>query len=243
MSEWIEESANGIAVFRPASVPSGLLVAFSGRGVAPQGEPSPTAYLARRFAAALGYPELPIVRATQVHGNSARLVQEPRAAGAVADAGECDVLATSRARVGLAVQTADCVPMLLAAGDVLVAAHAGWRGSAANAAGAAVRSLRDLGGDVSKASAWIGPSIGVCCYEIGGDVSARFAGDFLRSPCGGRRFLDLRAVNRAQLIAAGVPRERISAHPSCTRCGGEQFASYRRDGSAAGRMIALIARL
>ncbi len=55
--------------------------------------------------------------------------------------------------------------------------------------------------------------------------------------------LDLPAVNRAQLEAAGIPAENISAQPDCTRCGGEKFASYRRDGAAAGRMIALIARL
>jgi copper oxidase (laccase) domain-containing protein len=44
-------------------------------------------------------------------------------------------------------------------------------------------------------------------------------------------------------VTAGVPRESISIHPACTKCGGEQFASFRRDGEASGRMIALVARL
>ena len=46
----------------------------------------------------------------------------------------------------------------------------------------------------------------------------------------------------AQLVEAGVPRPSITVHPACTKCGGDKFASYRRDGTKAGRMIALIAR-
>src|SRR6185295_241156 len=89
--------------------------------------------------------------------------------------------------------------------------------------------------------AWLGPSIGPCCYEVGGEVAAQFAGDFARRSCDGRFTLDLRAVSRGQLEAAGVPRAAIATHPSCTRCGGAKFASYRRDGAAAGRMITLVA--
>jgi len=44
------------------------------------------------------------------------------------------------------------------------------------------------------------------------------------------------------LTAAGVPRSSIAVHPACTLCGGAKFASWRRDGANAGRMIALIAR-
>jgi copper oxidase (laccase) domain-containing protein len=81
-----------------------------------------------------------------------------------------------------------------------------------------------------------------CCYEVGGEVAARFAGDFVRRGCGGSFTLDLPAVNRAQLEEAGVESGAIAIHPVCTKCGGERYASYRRDGGRAGRMIALIAR-
>ena len=57
-----------------------------------------------------------------------------------------------------------------------------------------------------RSRAWLGPSIGPCCYEVGGEVAAQFAGDFVRAGCGGGYRLDLRAVNVAQLEAAGVPR-------------------------------------
>ncbi|HEY7114061.1 MAG TPA: polyphenol oxidase family protein [Thermoanaerobaculia bacterium] len=242
---WREEEVGGVLTFRPEHVPPGVLVAFSGRGVAPEGEPSPTRHLARRLAGALALDGTPIVRATQVHGNRAVVVRSAPPRGEATDAGECDVLATALSGVALAVQTADCVPILLSSGGGIAAiatAHAGWRGTAKNAVGAAVAALRGLGADPASLRAWLGPSIGACCYEVGGEVAAQFAGEFLRASCGGRFRLDLPAVNRAQLEAAGVPRENVSRHPACTLCGGEKYASYRRDGVKAGRMIGLILR-
>jgi YfiH family protein len=242
VSAWREEEIGGISVFRPSDAPRDVLVAFSGRGAAPAGERTPTAFLASRLARALSLDGAPIVRATQVHGNGAVVVRESPPRGAVRDAGECDVLATDRPGVALVVQTADCVPVLLASEAAVATAHAGWRGTAADAAGAAVRAMRELGAAPESIRAWLGPSIGACCYEVGGEVAAQFAGEFLRSSCGGRFRLDIGAVNRAQLAAAGVPPENVTVHPACTRCGGPQYASYRRDGAAAGRMIGLVLR-
>jgi purine-nucleoside/S-methyl-5'-thioadenosine phosphorylase / adenosine deaminase len=242
MGEWIETSGPEGWLIAPSGVARGATVVFSGRGSAPAGTASPTEYLARRLARAAGEDEIPIVRATQVHGAKAALVREPPPRGGCVDAGEKDVLATALTGVALVVQTADCVPILLRSGGAVAAAHAGWRGSAANAARAAVEALAELGAQAGEIDAWIGPSIGSCCYEVGGEVAAQFAGDFARRDCAGKFRLDLKAVNTAQLAAAGVPRARISVHPGCTKCGGDRYASFRRDGAAAGRMIAMIAR-
>jgi YfiH family protein len=241
---WIEEQRDGVLAIRPAQTPAGVTIAFSGRGRAPAEEPAPTAYLARRLARAVGLAEAPIHWAKQVHGNASATVREPAAAAEARNVGECDALATDRAGAALVVQTADCVPILLAGPRVIGAAHAGWRGSARNVAGAAVAALERLGAAPEALAAWIGPSIGPCCYDVGGEVAAQFAGDFARAACGGRGGfrLDLRAVNVAQLTAAGVPPSAIAVHPACTRCGGEKFASWRRDGANAGRMIALAHR-
>jgi len=243
VSPWREDLVDGVPVFRPAKLPPDLVVAFSGRGVAPPDEPSPTSFLALRLARALSIDGTPIVRATQVHGTDAATIRERPPRGEVKDAGACDILATTLPAVALAVQAADCVAILLAAPGAIAAAHAGWRGTARNAAGMAVQALADLGAKPSTLSAWLGPSIGPCCYEVGGEVAAQFAGEFVRASCGGKFHLNVAAVNRAQLEAAGVPRESISGHPGCTKCGGEKYASYRRDGAAAGRMIGLVLRL
>jgi len=239
---WLDETRGGMRVLRPSSTPEGLVVAFSGRGHAPEGEPTPTPFLARRLADALALDGTRIHWAKQVHGVAALTVRaDGRAPGEIC-AGEGDALATDRAGEALVVQTADCVPILLSGVRAVGAAHAGWRGSAKNVAAAAVSALRALGEEPAGLRAWIGPSIGSCCYEVGGEVAAQFAGDCVRAGCGGGYRLDLRAVNVAQLVEAGILLEAIAVHPACTRCGGEGFASWRRDGAKAGRMIALIAR-
>jgi purine-nucleoside/S-methyl-5'-thioadenosine phosphorylase / adenosine deaminase len=238
---WIEDDRDGLAIFRPAEIPDGLVVAFSGRGHAPDGEETPTAWLSRRFSHAIGLDGMPIHWAHQVHGNDAVTVRTAAGSGEP-NVGRCDALATALPGEALVVQTADCVPILLAAPSVVGAAHAGWRGTAKNVAARAVRALADLGAEASTLRAWLGPTIGPCCYEVGGEVAAQFAGAFVRAGCGGGHRLDLRGVNVAQLEEAGVRREAISVHPACTKCGGEKFASYRRDGTRSGRMIALIAR-
>jgi YfiH family protein len=240
--EWIETAGPDGWLIAPESVGAGSLVVFSGRGTAPPGTASPTEHLARRLARAAGEQRIPIVRATQVHGARAAVVREPPPPGACVDAGENDVLATALPGVALVVQTADCVSILLRSPMAVAAAHAGWRGSAAGAAGAAVQALAGLGVRPAEIDVWIGPAIGPCCYEVGGEVASQFAGDFARRDCGGKFRLDLKSVNVAQLEAAGVPRDRISVHPRCTKCGGDRYASFRRDGAAAGRMIAMIAR-
>lgn len=228
--------------WRPPDLPPGLLVAFSSRGVAPDGTASPTEYLSRRFAEALSLPDVPIVRATQVHGRNAVEIAEAPPAGTVRDAGQCDILATALPGVALVVQTADCVPIVVAGAKAIAVVHSGWRGTAKNAAGSGVAALERLGEEPSRLRAFLGPSIGACCYEVGGEVAAQFAGEFARRSCGGRFHLDIAAVNRSQLEAAGIPASAISSHASCTMCGGDGFASYRRDGAAAGRMIALVVR-
>jgi len=185
---------------------------------------------------------LSFARVRQVHGCGVHHAPGP----SKAPAEEADVVVSARAGVAACVSVADCVPILVAdpRSGAVAAIHAGWRGTLARAAEQAVRALADTHGACpADLVAAVGPSIGPCCYEVGGEVAAQFAGDFVRAGCGGGYRLDLRAVNVAQLEAAGVPRAAISVHPSCTKCGGDGYASYRRDGAKAGRMIALVARL
>jgi purine-nucleoside/S-methyl-5'-thioadenosine phosphorylase / adenosine deaminase len=229
------------AVYRPGDVRDGVLVAVSERGVAPP--PSPTAILARRFADALGYPELPIVRATQVHGSRVVVVSEAPAARDVVDAGECDALVTALPGVGLAVQTADCVPVILVSSDAVGVVHAGWRGAAVGVGRTAAETFLALTGDPDSVRAWLGPAIGACCYEVGAEVAGQFAPDLSRPVAGGKFHLDLPSAVRSQLETAGIRPGSITQPIGCTKCGGDQFASYRRDGARAGRMIALVARM
>ena len=81
----------------------------------------------------------------------------------------------------LGVQTADCVPILLAdtRHRVVAAIHAGWRGTLARIAVKALGRMRmEFGTRPRDIVAALGPAIGRCCYEVGSDVARSFAAQF-----------------------------------------------------------------
>lgn len=196
-------------------------------------------------AAGIAGPALAFPR--QVHG--ARVVAAAELAGATVEA---DGIVLARDGYGAApapaVRTADCVPILLAArdGSAVAAVHAGWRGTAAGIAGAAVARLRAWGVRPADILAALGPAIGPCCYEVGEEVVAAVAATgcprdaIARAGRGARPRLDLHAANRLQLEAAGVPAGAIDPAPWCTRCRNDLFFSARAGDGRGGRLIAAI---
>ncbi|HEX5758599.1 MAG TPA: peptidoglycan editing factor PgeF [Thermoanaerobaculia bacterium] len=177
---------------------------------------------------------LPLAWAKQVHSSTV-LAAAPGACG------EGDALVTREPCLALAVATADCVPVLLAGPEGVAAVHAGWRGLAAGVLPAAVRAATPV---PSRWTAWIGPAIGPCCYEVGEDVAERVAAasnrEVLTPGAAGRPHLDLPGAAHRQLASAGLGAILLLRH--CTRCDPERLASYRRDGQAAGRNYAYVWR-
>jgi len=188
-------------------------------------------------------------RLRQVHG--ARIVRggEIGPQGVEAD-GAWDRVERLRGAY-LAVRTADCVPILLAArdGSLVAAVHAGWRGTAQRIVERAICLLEEQGCPPGGLVAASGPSIGACCYPVSPDVATAVA-----DACGvpvetiartepGRVRLDLQAANREQMLAAGIPEDSIHQAPWCTACAADLFFSYRREGGAAGRQLSLIGPL
>lgn len=182
--------------------------------------------------------ELPVAQAKQIH--SERVLEARQ--GYV---GRGDALWTGRRGLALSVITADCVPVLLAAParSRIAAVHAGWRGIAA---GVVERAVETLDVPPDEIEAWIGPAIGVCCYEVGEEVAERVAeaaGPEVVAPGrslgpGRRPHIDLPGAAQAQLGRAGVPAARVVVR--CTRCDGENLWSYRREGSGVGRNVAYV---
>jgi YfiH family protein len=175
-----------------------------------------------------------VLMVRQVHG-SRTLRVPPLARDAAADA-----LLSLEPGTAVAVRTADCVPVLLfePRRRAVAAVHAGWRGSAAGISEIAVREIvRASGGRVADLIAVVGPHIGPCCYEVDGPVREAIAeGSVFARSRPGRFRLDLYALNRMQLVRAGVHPGRIERVGDCTACRPERFASYRRDGEP-GRMV------
>jgi hypothetical protein len=148
-----------------------------------------------------------------------------------------------------AVLTADCLPVLLcsAAGDVVAAAHAGWRGLLA---GVLETTVGAMDTHTQQLLAWLGPAIGQAAFEVGQEVREAFlaaarpaevnaiAACFLPSTSRPQHYLaDLYALARVRLGTLGVTR--VFGGGWCTYSEGERFFSYRRDGQT-GRMASLI---
>src|SRR3954463_3830535 len=206
-------------------------------------------------AAALGVDLPHLARMHQVHG-AAVVVRRAGAAAVEAGLPDADILVSDDPSLALAIQTADCVPLLMAdrATGAIAAAHAGWRGLAAGVPGVTVAALaREFGSAPADLIVAIGPSISAARYEVGGEVRARFesaafpVAEVARWFRGGERpdrwMFDGWASAADQLAAAGVPPENIHLAALCTAEWPDLFCSYRRDGKGAGRIAGAIRTL
>ena len=158
-----------------------------------------------------------------------------------------DGIYTDEKGVLLSVRTADCVPVLICDKNrtICAAVHAGWRGTVGGIMKNALDSpgFKNIPRDEILVA--IGPCIGQCCYEVGGELLDIFLaadpgfGSFF-APSGGKYMLDLTGANAYTALKCGVPEENISAAGVCTKCLPELFFSHRRSGHARGTMGAFI---
>ncbi|MBI4456149.1 MAG: peptidoglycan editing factor PgeF [Acidobacteria bacterium] len=186
-----------------------------------------------------------VVPLKQLHGNSVVWLGKENRHEKL----EGDGLLTLLPGVMLAIQTADCLPILVVdtKRKVVGNLHAGWRGTLRNVTGTAIREMLESGSQVRDLIVAFGPGIGVCCYEVGMEVVTAFREEFPESdsffvsrPGYERKFLDLRKANHNQAIQLGLKPDQIFWNSYCTQCDRDMFFSYRREGARTGRMFALI---
>ncbi|HET7467469.1 MAG TPA: polyphenol oxidase family protein [Candidatus Dormibacteraeota bacterium] len=189
----------------------------------------------RRFLTELGLDEASLTVAGAVHGAEVARVDQPQPV-----VENVDALITDQPGIALFATYADCYPIVLydlerqAAGLV----HAGWRGTEAGVARAAVKAMqKEFGTRPEAIQAGIGPGICGLCYEVGADVAGRFDPRFVR-PTRDAFLLDLAAANRAQLQDAGV--RDVYALDLCTK-ETDYLPSHRRDhdGARFGAIVAI----
>jgi YfiH family protein len=214
----------------------------------------PTAVLEnrRRLFGAFGIDASRVVRVRQVHGDGVLVVDDGLArrpgfpACLVDERVERDALVTRLPGLALVVSTADCVPILIwdPVQRVVAAVHAGWRGTAKRVAAEAVAVMGARFGTVpTDCLAAIGPSIRGCCYEVDGPVGEAMGRNIPGWEAQavptrpGHWRLDLAALNRMVLEAAGLTPERIEVVDLCTACRTDLFFSHRADHGRTGRMM------
>ncbi len=187
--------------------------ALAGDDYAVDGDPGQLAQARDRIAPSDSWTWL-----RQVHGADVVVVERPGAhAGADADGAVTAVVGAT-----LAVQTADCAPVLLwdEEAAVIGAAHAGWRGAELGVLQATVEEMVALGADRRRIEAEVGPCIGAEAYEFSNDdltrLAFRYGPDVVAATSAGAPALDLRAMVRSALLEAGVPPERVAVDERCT---------------------------
>ena len=198
-----------------------------------------------RVADAIGVAQDHLISIHQIH--SADVVH---VTGPLADRPRADAMVTRTPGVALGVLTADCQPVLLAdaAGGVIGAAHAGWRGAKDGVLQATVDAMVALGAQRDRIHAVIGPTISQAAYEVGPEFFDAFTSDdrdharFFAQGNGDRMLFDLPAYGLSCLRAAGVGHAEWTRH--CTYRDSERFFSFRRTTHAGeadyGRLISVI---
>ena len=220
----------------------------------------------RRFQRAAGAKDLPLITLKQFHSDVIHLFDTTPGEPCKGDAS-----ITNRPNHLLAIQTADCVPILLVDPKkrAIAAIHAGWRGTLARIAAKTIGKMQmHLGTNPRDLLAGIGPSIGLCCYEVGTEVATQFLSQFADAPDYFDEFrtgdepnpiqwlnmmppghqpppkgvlLDLRKANRSQLQSAGLRPQNIHTIDLCTACHPDLLFSYRKQGPQSGRLMSVIA--
>lgn len=198
----------------------------------------------------LGLSACPQVWGEQVHGarvfvvGQSSFLDEDSSGGATSES-VCsqdllvpgtDALVTGLSLVALGILTADCVPILLVGEDAMAIVHAGWRGLLAGVIGAAVAALQQAssGSGADRIIAFVGPSIGACCFEVGPEVADMMEQAFpsphqavVHHMKRNRPYVDLRNCVHVALSVAGV----LFVQPlfPCTRCDNGFFSHRRGD--------------
>jgi YfiH family protein len=252
MAGWL--ATDGLRYYRSpllAAVPDGVHGFFTRQGGVSTGiyhslnvslavgdRREPAAENLRRVQAALGLPGL--ASAAQVHGGRAAVITSPGQA-LLSDIPEVDILVTTVAGLGLLIKQADCQAVMFAdpVNRVVANVHCGWRGQVHNILAETVRLLQSrFGTRPADLYAAVGPSLGPCCAEF-----RNFRREFpsaLWTYQVRPNYFDLWRLSRDQLALAGLSPSRIDLAELCTRCGVDDFYSYRRD-RVTGRQGAIIA--
>lgn len=224
-----------------------------------------TGFFATKYGASEGYPynredvleenwleEAVPVWPKQIHEDHIEVIeQRPYRPLELADT---DGMITNLRGVLLTTVHADCLPVFMFdyMKNAIGLVHAGWRGTAKGIAAKAIYMMnREFGTLPEDVQVFIGPGISQCCFETGDNVyeafkNGKYSFDIFEEPWdfiddfaekkADKYMIDLKGINKRQLMDIGVPEENIKVNSHCTCCEPELFCSYRREGGTYMRM-------
>ncbi len=172
----------------------------------------------------------------QTHSTNVSLITLPNET----DLEGVDALVTTTPGVVIGVNTADCVPVVMADPEtkVIGVAHAGWRGAVNGIVTNTVDQMKALGAEPQRIAAAMGPCICQECFEVGEEVAAQFPEGVVLRQKGQRPHVDLPRFVALQLQESGIPASQIALPTACTRCSPTLYFSARALGVNSGRCFA-----
>ena len=189
-----------------------------------------------------------IVSTRQVHGNHVRVVaKNDRGRLYFPQQQDADGIITNEPNIALMILVADCVPILLhdPVLNLIGAVHSGWRGTAMDIAGSAIKKMSEVfGSSPANIRAAVGPCISQCCYETDSDVPDGLFKTLQKDTekCIKARddkyMVDLKEANHLLLRRAGL--SDIMVSDECTSCRNDKYWSHRKTKGQRGSQAAII---
>lgn len=203
----------------------------------------------RRICGAVGIDSQQLVLSSQIHGDAIYVAKkEDRGDGIVRPnpRESADGLMTGEPGVPLATFYADCVPLFFLdpVKRVIALSHSGWKGTVRRIGAKTVEKMTAVyGSRPQDILAAVGPSIGVCHFEVGPEVADIFRREFgpetVREQ-GEKPHVNLQKAVALQLLAAGIQPGKLTVADICTYCNHDLLFSHRQTGGRRGSLGAFM---
>jgi polyphenol oxidase len=195
----------------------------------------------RLVLADLGFPMSQLAFAKQVHEDKIAIVTSANCYDGY------DALIAQTKGILLGITIADCTPILIydAKNQVIAAVHAGWKGTVLQIARKTIATMAEQYGTFAKdCFAYVGTCIDECDFEVGDEVATHFAeAEKVFYESKNKYHVNLKAANKTQLLAAGIPEQQIEVSPFSTVGNLDNYFSHRAEKGQTGRMMVLIGML
>ena len=196
---------------------------------------NPSQYSRKEITRKLDYNAKDLAIPEQVHSTVVEFARFPGMYPAA------DGLVTTNSNILLTLKVADCVPVYLyePRKNMIGLVHSGWRGTVGKIVPNAIQLMQKNGAETGEIRCFLGPAIGICCYEVGVEVAHKFD-DEAKMKLEDRKWkVGLHDQISLQLASSGIPEENIQTSDMCTY-ESRDCHSYRRDGDNVGRMFAFM---
>ena len=196
---------------------------------------NPSQYSRKEITRKLDYNAKDLAIPEQVHSTVVEFARFPGMYPAA------DGLVTTNSNILLTLKVADCVPVYLyePRKNMIGLVHSGWRGTVGKIVPNAIQLMQKNGAETGEIRCFLGPAIGICCYEVGVEVAHKFD-DEAKMKLEDRKWkVGLHDQISLQLASSGILEENIQTSDMCTY-ESRDCHSYRRDGDNVGRRFAFM---